>query len=175
MICESCQKHPATIHQVQVRYNDEGKPSIRQLHVCASCTQATGMTLPSAATFPNMLKVLGKAFLDPIQQQSGPASGGEDEQGPSCPECGWSLRDFRQTSRFGCPRDYDHFASFVDEVLEKIHGYAEHASPEEATRLEQLRCDLDSAVRTEDYEGAARLRDAIRDLEASLEEPGLLD
>jgi protein arginine kinase activator len=171
MICQSCLKNDASVHKVEVTYDLAGKPSIRQVHLCPLCAKANGITLAQPPSFPNMVQILGKAFLQPFQ--SGNLSSPNLEPGTedACPECGWTKRDFRQTSRFGCPHDYEYFTEFVDEVLEKIHGDSKHKRPEQENRLEILRKELDAAVLAEDYETAARLRDAIRDFESSLEKP----
>lgn len=170
MLCESCQKFDATVHQVQVEYLGGGQPSIREEHLCAQCAQAKGLHIgaPTSQNYPEMVQKLSKSLLGPFQQSSSGKESSNTKSEP-CPECGWTERDFRQTSRFGCPHDYEHFSEFVEEVLERIHGYTEHGSFDHEGRIEQLRGELDEAILAEDYESAARLRDAIRELGATLE------
>lgn len=170
MLCESCQKFDATVHQVQVEYLTGGQPSVREEHLCAQCAQAKGLHIgaPTSQNYPDIVQKLSKSLLEPFQQSISAKASPETTSEP-CPECGWTERDFRQTSRFGCPHDYEHFSEFVEEVLERIHGYTEHASSDHESRVEQLRAELDEAILAEDYESAARLRDAIRELGAILE------
>ena len=143
---------------------------MREEHLCAQCAQAKGLHIgaPTSQNYPEIVQKLSKSLLEPFQQ-SNPDTASPDTTSESCPECGWTERDFRQTSRFGCPHDYEHFSEFVEEVLERIHGYTEHASSDHEGRIEQLRGELDEAILAEDYESAARLRDAIRELGATLE------
>lgn len=171
MLCESCQKFDATVHQVQIEYLEDGQPSVREEHLCPQCAQAKGLHLaaPASQSYPEILQKLSKGLLTPLQQAGASSASGSETTSEPCPECGWTERDFRQTSRFGCPHDYEHFSEFVEEVLERIHGYTEHSSSDQEGRVEQLRGELDAAILAEDYESAARLRDAIRELQASLE------
>lgn len=164
MHCQSCQKHWATVHQFELVYHEGGEPELRQLHLCGPCAKAAGLPLPtSVPSFPKVVSLLSKAFLGP---QAIVAAGKE----AACPDCGWTLRDFRQTSRFGCPRDYEVFSEFVNELLEQLHGTNEHPVTAGDAELARLTREMSDAVRREDYEAAARLRDRIREVEAAQED-----
>lgn len=91
-----------------------------------------------------------------------------------CPECGLTLKDFRNTGRLGCPNDYQHFREQLQPLLESIHGDLKHvgkmpARQHEARQVRQeiarLRRELQELINAERYEEAARLRDRIRELE----------
>ena len=172
MICQSCQKLDATVHQVQVKYDQEGNPSIDQRHMCQHCAKASGLPVAPASQLPNVVQMLGKALLGPLSATLADASAPSSDLGSACPDCGWTSRDFRQTSRFGCPNDYDFFSDFVENVLEKIHGFSEHSRPEAENKLQQYRQELDTAIRAEDYENAARIRDSISQLQLDAENQG---
>lgn len=159
-ICQSCQQNPSTIHYTEIR---EGSKS--ELHLCESCAQAQGVTSgPVPAGLPAMLKALAK----PATAPGAPA--------PRCPSCGISFAEFREKGRLGCPQDYEFFREQLDPLLEKIHGRNRHVgrlprgTDAEASRradeLLRLRRELQQAVQAEQYEGAARLRDRIRQLES---------
>jgi len=166
MQCQSCQKHAAKVHQIEVDYPGSGTGpddrEIRELHLCPPCAKAAGIPVGSQVhSFPQMVSMLGKALLKG-------SMGVPAEKEAACPDCGWTLRDFRQTSRFGCPKDYEIFGNFVEDLLERLHGATEHpAGPEEAD-LARLSREMTDAVSREDYETAARLRDQIQGLEATL-------
>lgn len=173
MHCQSCQKHLATVHQIEVVWHGSGlgpeDRELRILHLCAPCAKAAGLAVPPGVpSFPKVVSLLSKALL----QGGPPAPAGPREAGKglTCPECGWSLRDFQQTSRFGCPRDYEVFEDFVTDLLEKVHGTSEHPVQEEEAELSRLVHLMNEAAAQEDYETAARLRDQIRALEAGLQE-----
>lgn len=92
-----------------------------------------------------------------------------------CPRCGLTYKDFRSKTRFGCAHDYEVFREGIRPLLEKIHGSTTHVGktpPGHEGRLKKenellrLKRELDLAVRGEDYERAAKLRDAIKSAES---------
>ncbi|MBL7009536.1 MAG: UvrB/UvrC motif-containing protein [Planctomycetes bacterium] len=173
MLCQSCQKHQASVHQFDLQYDEQGASEFKVLNLCAPCAKQRGLPLPGKVpTYSNVVSMLSKAFLgiQGAKQQAAP-----DEVERSCPDCGWTLRDFRQTSRFGCAKDYDVFSDFVDEVLERIHGTSEHPVNADEAELARLRTEMEEAVGCEDYEAAAELRDRIRGLEERMEDAEKLE
>jgi len=168
MHCQSCQKNVASVHQVQVIYNADGQPSVQEMHLCPPCAKAGGVPLADVPSFPKMVSMLGQAMLG----ENLPTKG---RGGKSCPDCGWTLRDFKQTSRFGCPKDYEVFTDFVEEILENIHGFTEHCPEQENMEVQNLRTQLREAVAKEDYESAAALRDSIEAVEAENEQTSKQD
>jgi protein arginine kinase activator len=176
MLCQSCQKHEASVHQYDLSYDAAGKAQLKMLDLCAPCAKQRGLPLPGKVpTYSNVVSMLSKAFLGLQSAKQEGAAKEEKESERSCPDCGWTLRDFRQTSRFGCAKDYEVFSDFVDEVLERIHGSCEHPAHPEEAELARLREEMDEAVRCEDYELAAGLRDRIRDLEERLQDTESLE
>jgi protein arginine kinase activator len=93
---------------------------------------------------------------------------------PACPTCGMNLEELRRRGRVGCEGCYDAFRGYLDESLERLHGATRHTGrlpgvPEgeiqRRQQVEGLRGELDLAVRDEDYERAASIRDEIQTLE----------
>src|SRR5262249_31924504 len=97
----------------------------------------------------------------------------------TCPECGIKYMEFRAEGRLGCPRDYEVFRLGLEPLLQRIHRASRHVGksprrPPTAALLAELinlRKELRAAVDAEAYEEAARLRDLIRQKEAT-GEPG---
>jgi protein arginine kinase activator len=93
----------------------------------------------------------------------------------TCPDCGLQYGEFRATGRLGCPAEYDAFRPALEPLLARIHRADAHAgktpravrTARRADRLDELRRRMAAAARAEDYEEAARLRDAIRQEEAA--------
>jgi protein arginine kinase activator len=159
-LCQSCNQNPATIHYTEIK--DAEKQ--RELHLCEACAQSQGVsTGPVMAALPPMLASLVK----PPKGASTPAT--------RCPTCGISFAEFREKGRLGCPNDYEVFREHLEPLLEKIHGAIEHkgrlpqgsgaGSGRRNDELLRLRRELQQAVKSEQYETAARLRDQIRGLE----------
>ena len=102
----------------------------------------------------------------------------ESEESPaSCPNCGISFNEFRESGRFGCPHDYSEFLTELLPLLENIHEDTNHigkrprstvVGTQEQAQLIHLRNEQREAIEAEDYETAARLRDEIATLEVSL-------
>lgn len=166
MHCQSCLKNLATVKVVEPVYEGGPLPTeVRKLDLCAPCAKGSGVPVAGGVLSPSQIvSKLGKFLLKP------PGEGFAVGKEVKCPDCGWTLRDFRQTSRFGCPRDYEVFSEFVLELLQRLHGTNEHPSSQFEADLNRLRKQLNEAVGREDYEAAARLRDEIQNLEFAMEE-----
>ncbi len=168
MLCEICKSSPAKIHVTQ--FKDEEKIAI---HLCPECAHEKGLAGPSINTHFSVADLLsglikssgeeGAAAVEPVTQLT-------------CPSCGLSFRAFKESGRFGCPACYETFESELMSLLGKIQKGTKHTgkapskgkenSPER--RVATLRIRLKEAVRTEDFEEAAKVRDQIREMEAEL-------
>ncbi len=99
----------------------------------------------------------------------------------ACPNCGITFNEFRESGRFGCAKTTTRrFLTELLPLLENIHEDSRHVGKTprstmvgtaEQTRLIQLRNEQRHAIELEDYEAAARLRDEITALEATLRTP----
>jgi protein arginine kinase activator len=100
-----------------------------------------------------------------------------DEGSLKCPSCGMTLAEFRNKGRLGCAQDYEVFREHLRPLLLRIHNASAHKGRlpgrDEQTLarerdLTRLRAELDTAIKNEAYENAARLRDQIQGLESAL-------
>jgi len=150
-------------NDVAVTLTEVHGDGMRQVRLCEQCAAERGVQTgaPPAA--------LG-SFLQSVQQQV--AVGGEHDR---CPFCGATLRDFRQTGRLGCSQCWRTFEGSLRELLRRVQGNARHVGrgydgPADVTwapeiAVGRLRDRLERAVRNEQFELAATLRDQIRALE----------
>ena len=162
--CDRCDNQ-ATVHLTEIKGGQK-----TERHLCEKC--AAGLHVPSAS------KELAK-LLKSFEPALALATQGPQVGTRACPECGMTYAEFRQHGRFGCARDYEIFGEQVEKLLRRIHGGARYAGKKPgggavlppATRDDILRVRglLDEAIKAENYEEAARLRDQIRRL---TEEPG---
>jgi protein arginine kinase activator len=148
MKCELCQKKDATVFVKQV-VNGQ----VKKLHACRECACEQGFDMKLAIP---MLKDL---IL-------GAATSAAPPQDKFCPVCRLSASEFRKTSLLGCPACYDVFEAEVEPYLDSMPENAGHCGkmPEReraAVRVAELRATLKAAVSAQDFEKAARLRDAI--------------
>ena len=100
---------------------------------------------------------------------------GEGEEKNSCPNCGFTLERFRKEAVLGCPHDYEIFERSLLPLIEKAQdGNTSHCgkvpskTPVDSRKqieIMSLRQQLETAVKNEDYELAAELRDKINRVE----------
>lgn len=168
MICQQCQKNPATVHTTELEPTAQGNYSYAERHLCELC--ASQLDLPHAPPSKKSAQDIWK-----LLQLS--ANQARKRAGPACPQCGMTLEEFRKKGRLGCANDYVVFGEHLSDLLERIHGAREHrgrspaGAPEDNTRREReeriqhLRAELENAIRQEAYESAARLRDELKAIE----------
>ncbi|MGC9451205.1 MAG: UvrB/UvrC motif-containing protein [Oceanipulchritudo sp.] len=156
--CKNCTK-PATIHLTQIINN-----KIHKVDLCEDCPFKKGVTDPE-----------GFSLADFILQ---PPAALISDQSLQCEVCGFTPADFKKSGRFGCPHCYQTFREILEPMLANMHKDTVHRGkvPEKALarmsrkrRLDQLEADLQEAVKQENYEEAARLRDLIAQTRAALE------
>ncbi len=187
MLCPRCNKNPATVHVIEVvefvRPGDESN-ELETHEMCEVCAQAadlpSGMPAALAHGAPGgpsaqIWDLLQNAKVQ-VKVKQKPA-----EPGPTCPACGMTLAELQRKGRVGCEADYEVFAPYLMEVLDRMHGAHEHVGRmpgvEESEfahkeRKGELERALELAIRKEDYESAARLRDELDALGGQTAEGG---
>jgi len=171
MLCQYCKKQSATIHLTEIQNGHR-----EETHLCEGCAEHQGLSVKSQIPLNELLSTLLSAQG---QAKSGPKDEDSTGGGTACPSCGMTLKEFGKKSLLGCPADYDLFREPLEPLIEKSQaGHNRHcgkvpsrtpAPAKYQIELAQLHKDLDAAVRAEDYESAAALRDRIKQLQA----PGL--
>lgn len=167
MICELCQKQPATVHVTEIGAEPQGpEKAVQQKHMCEGC--ARDLELPGAPV------VIAKVKPDIWKLLRQSAQKARAEGTLVCPQCGLSLAEFRSKGRFGCAKDYEVFRAHIEPLLLRVHNSQSHrgrlpvadeGSRQRLQHLSDLRSRLEAAIREEAYESAARLRDEIQVLE----------
>lgn len=93
----------------------------------------------------------------------------------TCPSCGFSLRDWKRTGRFGCGDCYEAFLDKIEPALKRLHADSVHRGkiPRRAysqslvaNRIRDLQKQLDEAVKEERFEDAAATRDLMTELQS---------
>ena len=172
MLCEHCKKREATVKYVEVINGVKTEHNL-----CTQCAAHADLGQFSAlfeGEFP-----LGKLLSGLLGTQE---TEEEDEKysGVVCPTCGTTYEEFVKDSRFGCPDCYSVFDPLISDNIRQAGYWSEmeemngtgttgedpvnipELSKEEKIRLMETR--LKDAVRREEYEEAAKLRDEIRAL-----------
>lgn len=161
MICERCKEREATVHLTQVI---DG--AIKKLHLCEDCATKSGFDIHGPISITDILLGMG------VQKDAGASSAER-----SCPRCHMRRTDFKKTGRFGCAECYTAFAEELPPLLKAMHRADHHVGkvPQKerervkaSTELAVLQADMEKAVASENFEEAARLRDAIQGCRARL-------
>ena len=167
MQCQACKEHTATIHLTEI---SNGKRV--ESHLCESCAQQQGLAVKNQVPINELLSTLLAVQIEAKGPTDEPDMGSEDVK---CPCCSMSLKRFHKTGLMGCPNDYEVFEKSLSAIIEKYHGPdATHCGKvpsktpgdtKKQVEVISLKQKLDTAVKAEDYETAAKLRDQIEQLQ----------
>jgi len=161
MLCTICKEKPATVHLTQI----VGE-KMQKLDLCEDCAKTKGINDPTSFGLADLDLVLGLGASQQLEQ----AAGGVEMK---CPRCGFTQADFKKSGRLGCPECYVTFTEGLRGLLKSMHKGTRHtgkapealrATRENADRLKLLDEKLKQAVKHENYERAAQLRDEIKQL-----------
>jgi protein arginine kinase activator len=150
--CEECGTRPANIHLTQIVENES-----QSFHLCEECAKKRGINIS----------------IDGEQVLAVPDSPAPQEPDTECAACHMKLSEFRSKGWLGCPACYTAFETEIEGLLRESHGSTEHkgkayrrnvAVGKAKTDVSRLRSELDSAIKNEEFERAAKLRDAIHSL-----------
>ena len=153
-LCDDCGLFPATVHLMQVADGNE----TRSFNLCVECAKKRGIQIS-----------IGEAAADDVSPAPVQRPAVRERE---CPSCRMKLSDFRHKGRLGCPACYGAFAEEIETLFRQVHGSSEHkgkkyrceSANDPGEGLSRLRVDLASAIKNEEFERAALLRDAIHGL-----------
>lgn len=180
-LCEDCGQSEA-VCTVAVMMGSQ----VMHRRLCQACMAKASMSIASG-NLGNVLGAIMAAARNAAQQQAAaqqaapqkrqqaaqtelPELPGEAE---ACPQCGMEYAAFRKEARLGCAGCAKAFRQTLGEALRRNSPTLQHTGRRPLTTGEALRNrarqvemqrQMDEAIAREDYETAARLRDAIRDM-----------
>ena len=161
MLCDLCKKNEAIVHYAEIV---EGQ--MKKMNLCEPCAVDKGVGIHSSFSIGDLLAGLTEnpsKAKDPFEQET-------------CPKCKMTYKDFKKKGRLGCSHCYETFQKALVPLLEAIHKNEQHAGKipikaqedvDAMSKLQRLKEELAAAIRKEDFERAARLRDEIRRVEQS--------
>ena len=159
MLCSICKEKTATVHLTQI-VGDK----MQKMDLCEDCAKAKGINDPTGFGLADLDLMLGLGASQQIEQ----AAGGVEVK---CPRCGFTQADFKKSGRLGCPECYQTFAEGLGGLLKTMHKGTRHTgkAPEAlrqsrdlSDRLKTLQNKLARAIKDENFEQAAALRDEIK-------------
>ena len=168
MQCDVCGKKKATVHLTEIV--DE---QMSEMHLCEDCAREKSVQMEQQFGLADLLAGLadfGKQVKD------------TDTVKTKCLTCSLSYEEFRKYGRLGCSECYTSFSDQLGALLKKIHGSNRHlgkgpmkltatstsdvkGEKSDGQNLQDLKTQLQEAIRAENFEKAAALRDKIHELE----------
>jgi protein arginine kinase activator len=162
MRCQICNQNEATIHLTEI-----SSGSRTEMHICEQCAAEQDITVKNHIPINELLS--GLLAAQPTDEEMADSL---QKQQIACPNCGFTLAQFRKEGILGCPYDYEVFEKSLIPLIEKAHdGKTAHCgkipskTPQDTKKHMKLltqRQQLEAAVKNEDYELAAKLRDEIQ-------------
>ena len=180
MLCEKCGKNEATFYY---RENVNGtEKSYKLCPACAAELQKSGEIRTGMGEDPmtKLMKLFsgddffGGDLLD-TDKLFGRLMGAPQSAGKAktCELCGSSFQDIAGSGKAGCPACYETFAAELAPSLRRIHGRTSHTGQvparfreenEKKQKIAAMEAELKEAIKSENYERAAELRDSLREL-----------
>ena len=165
MLCEKCGKKQACYHSTLV-VNGEAKST----HLCEKCAEKEGVFNHAYNSIFDEFRSLTN-FL-----------GFSDFDDKICPNCHWSLRKFKNTGTLGCGQCYDTFEDEIEDIVKRIQPYSANKIDNIEFKVEQkkqtltkqqkldnLKADLQQAIKDERYEDAGVINKEIKKLTKELQ------
>lgn len=168
MMCEDCGANPAVFHFIAITNNEKTEKNLCPTCMAKYKKQLPGLDIQNLAGILNNLldgKSSKKEEIDP------------ETAAIACEQCGMTYGEFRKGGMVGCAECYHAFREPMTALLQRIHGNTQHAGRVPGgvhsgvsirMSIDRLKQQLSKAVENEEYEQAAKFRDAIRALTAQL-------
>lgn len=127
--CDRCDNE-ATVHEVMIK---SGKRHER--HLCEGCAKASGLAIQTHAPITQLLT---QYITSQVQPGAGnPAGQAAAAAINTCPTCGQTQQQFRQTGLLGCPHCYAAFEAQLGALLARAHDGGTHHVGKRPARLGQ--------------------------------------
>lgn len=171
MMCEECGIRPANFHLVTIINGEKVERNL-----CPACMAKHQKQLPGI-DFSNLAGILNSILTGNKGEDAQEQPNAEYEL-LTCEQCGMTYAEFQKGGMLGCANCYKAFKTPLTALLQRVHGNTQHAGrvPGGAhsgtsirMNIDRLKQKLQKAVADEEYEQAAKLRDAIRALNIQLE------
>ena len=164
MLCQSCGKNQANTH---IKKFING--NLTEYHLCEQCANKIGYQ-DVLSSFPFDFNNLLGSFFE--EKNSSVLS--NKSKSVHCAVCGSSFEDISRTGKIGCANCYKTFFNRLMPSIERIHGNTNHtgkisylASSDESlikNKINELKSEMEAAIKDQNFEKAAKLRDEIKEL-----------
>lgn len=165
MLCQSCGKNQANTH---IKRIINGK--LTEYVLCEECAAKLGYGNIFSGFDLDLDSFLGSFFKNPLNDKQNFL----ENEVRCCPKCGSTLEDISRTGKIGCANCYDVFYNSLIGSIKRIHGntvhtgkMAECVSEDKKLKMkvEKLKKDMQLAIKEQNFEMAAQIRDEIKRIE----------
>lgn len=168
MKCDSCGKENANVHMTSIVNGVK-----EEHHYCQQCANQNEQG--KGSMFSSMFddSFFNNQFFANVMY---PQSALGNSKLITCPQCGMTISAFNHQGRLGCDRCYEVFQPHLVPLIKRIQGSTsyEGSIPQRGAAdlkveqtIKELRNELIQAVKEEQFEKAAQIRDEIKSLEQS--------
>jgi len=166
ILCDLCKEKIATVHYTEIENN-----KLKKMDLCEDCAKQKNIGINVQFSVADILKGLTEPQIEK-----------KEEPSKTCPQCGLTFNAFRKTGKLGCGECYEAFAEELVPILGDIHKNTQHVGSKPMSvkgvksvvmkvkgQLDMLASELEAAIKKEDYEQAAVIRDKIKSLQGKLD------
>lgn len=163
MLCDNCGKRESVLSYTKI--HEDG---IEEVHLCEVCAEKK-----LKEDFANNFEMLPQLenIIENIFKLTSMAETSDNTL--SCSHCGWTFDRFQKTGKIGCENCYSSFAEEIINYLKMLHLSPSHRGKmpnniddrvKNDRKVQDLQDELSLLIQIEDYEGAAKIRDQIKEL-----------
>ncbi|NLL05864.1 MAG: hypothetical protein GX270_08775 [Clostridiaceae bacterium] len=160
MLCQNCQKRVANIQYTQIVNNNK-----HVMYLCEQCAREEGKFISGSPLSINdfFSGMMGFSVRPSVTEQQ-----------LICDKCGMSYEEFKKVGKLGCENCYKVYGDKLMPILKRLHGNIQYngklpkrvsENVKVSKEIDALKEQLNIAIKSEEYEKAAEIRDKIRALE----------
>ena len=166
MLCQKCNKAPASTH-IKTIVNGQ----LQEYYLCSNCDSEQGYAKSFFNTF-DIGNLHGSLLtVNPTENTD-----------VRCPKCGISFDEITEFGKVGCAECYKTFNDKLTPMIQKLHGASIHKGkhpggsalrvqsneiklvPVNEDNIKKKLREMEEAIKDQDFEKAAVLRDEIKEL-----------
>ena len=171
MRCEKCNNNNATVRLQKIQ---NGK--ISETLLCDNCSDEFEISMLVENIFYELFNQTKIGFMQQMKENHTSCK-------TKCPNCGISFQEIKKDGNLGCAECYAYFKEPLIHAINEAHGdYLHDGKYPERTGVKlkhenhkkKLKSLLENAIKEENFELAAKLRDKLRfhnSLETEIEDP----
>lgn len=169
-LCQVCQKNMAVM--VVTEIDEKGNKIV--VAICEECAKKRGiLEMGKTLNIDEILKVMLKAKE-------------KEDKELKCSRCLLSFYEFKKYGKFGCPDCFKSFEERLIPIVKRIQTTIQEKEEEIfhkgkkitigtkksllLTEIKKLKIELEKAIKEENYEQAAKIRDILKEKEKELKQ-----